>query len=294
MRLPIRQSLMLGAAWALSSVTIVTISLAVYAMVHDKEMALLYAGAFAVADLVKYLLWPTAREYFDAGRRASAAALAVAATVLAVFSGLATAERFTSDLEKRGALHQAHRQQLDAAQLGLTLAQQDLARLDAEAAKASAAADALRGRGMATPALNLATASNARIDDLRTEARARMERATSQLAELQAQPLPVALPADLAPRLGLGLALVLEVLPALLLVVVRSQPKPIDAQEKTEPTPLPFAGLCRRVAAMARRFRPDRSPAAPQPSQPPASGPAPDKRRRCVSRLPHLTPAIAT
>lgn len=294
MRLPIRQSLMLGAAWALSSVTLVTIWLAVYAMVDDKEMALLYAGAFAVADLVKYLLWPTAREYFDAGRRAGAAALAVAATVLAVFSGLATAERFTSDLEKRAALHQAHRQHLDAAQLSLSLARQDLARLDVESARANAAADALRGRGMATPALNLATASDARIDKQRDEARARLENAASQLAELQAQPLPVALPADLAPRLGLGLALVLEVLPALLLIVVRSQPKPAVTKENAEPTPPPFAGMCRRVVAMTRRFRPSLSPTAPPQKSPQATGPAPDKRRRCVSRRTAPIPVIAT
>ncbi|CAD5377114.1 membrane hypothetical protein [Pseudomonas sp. OF001] len=314
MKLPTRPTVMIGFAWALSSVTVVTISLAVYELVDDKRMALLYAGAFAVADLVKYMLWPTAREYFDGGRRASAVAMAVAASILAVFSGLATAERFTSDLGARAAQHQAHQQQFAVAELARSVAQQDLARLDAEAAAVSTEAAALRSRDFARAALNLTTTSDARIDALRADARNRLDTAARDLAELQAQPLPVAAPADLVPLLGLGLALVLEILPALLLTIVRTTPPanpvvpanqaasaPETAEQDDEPLPLTFAESCRRMAATARNLRGAHADQQPPHRNPPPSGPAPNPsavaplpRRQPHPRRAHLTPAIAT
>lgn len=311
MKLPTRPTVMIGFAWALSSVTVVTISLAVYELVDDKRMALLYAGAFAVADLVKYMLWPTAREYFDGGRRASAVAMAVAASILAVFSGLATAERFASDLGARAAQHQAHQQQVAVAELARSVAQQDLARLDAEAAAARVEAAALRSRDFARAALNLTTTSDARIDTLRADARTRLDTAARDLAELQAQPLPVAAPADLVPLLGLGLALVLEILPALLLTIVRQPPSaPPQPQAQPAASTEACAGAqpavhADQLATLDQRLADKlaRRTAAQQPPHrnPPPSGPAPNPsavaplpRRQPRLRRADMKPAIAT
>ena len=62
------------------------------------------------------------------------------------------------------------------------------------------------------------------IDAQRSAARERLDSTNRELAELQAQALPVALPADLTPLLGIGLALALEIIPALLLTLARPEP----------------------------------------------------------------------
>lgn len=220
----LRHHALQGAAWALSSVTVVTVCLAVYALVDNKRLALLYAGAFAVLDLVKYLLWPTAREAVTSGRRWSAAALLGAASVLAIGSGLATAERFTSALQARTAQQQAHDQRHADLLATRAAAERELTQLDSEAEAVRSEANALRARDIATPALALENAGMARIDAQRSAARERLDSTNRELAELQAQALPVALPADLTPLLGIGLALALEIIPALLLTLARPAP----------------------------------------------------------------------
>ncbi len=226
----LRHHALQGAAWALSSLTVVTICLAVYALVDDKRLALLYAAAFAVLDLVKYLLWPTAREAVTSGRRWSAAALLGAASVLAIGSGLATAERFTSALQARTAQQQAHDQRHADLLATRAAAERELTQLVAEAEAVRSEANALRARDIATPALALENAGMARIDAQRSAARERLDSTNRELAELQAQALPVALPAELAPLLGIGLALALEIIPALLLTIARPAPAAAQGQ----------------------------------------------------------------
>lgn len=319
----IRHHALQGAAWALSSVTVVTVCLAVYALVDDKRLALLYAGAFAVLDLVKYLLWPTAREAVTSGRRWSAAALLGAASVLAIGSGLATAERFTSALQARTAQQQAHDQRHADLLATRAAAERELTQLDSEAEAVRSEANALRARDIATPALALENAGMARIDAQRSAARERLDSTNRELAELQAQALPVALPAELAPLLGIGLALALEIIPALLLTIARPAPAAqptaqtnhTDSTQETteqdaEPLSLPFAETCRRMADAARNMQITFRPSAhegqrPPHRNPPPSGPAPNDsagtsspppttRRRPVPLRAHPTPAIAT
>lgn len=311
----LRNRAMHGAAWALSSVTVVTVCLAIYALVDDKRLAALYAGAFALLDLVKYLLWPTARDEAASGRRWSAFALFSAATVLAIGSGLATAERFTSAALARAAQQQAHEQRLIALDTARRDARRELESLDSAEAATRTEADALRARGIASPATALQTAELARIDARRSEARARLDAATREQTDLQAQPAAIAPSAGLAPLLGIGLALALEIIPALLLTIVRSTPPALPAaqdtsapdatEETSESTNLSFAETCRRMAAAANNLRMNFIPADQRPPHrnPPPSGPAPnpsagtpspDPRRRSVPHRAAPTPAIAT
>lgn len=258
----LRHHALQGAAWALSSVTVVTVCLAVYALVDDKRLALLYAGAFAVLDLVKYLLWPTAREAVTSGRRWSAAALLGAASVLAIGSGLATAERFTSALQARTAQQQAHDQRHADLLATRAAAERELTQLDSEAEAVRSEANALRARDIATPALALENAGLARIDAQRSAARERLDSTNRELAELQAQALPVALPADLTPLLGIGLALALEIIPALLLTLAR--PAPATAAQ-THAAPLTETTPARAPAAEPAEAEAT-APAAPAPT----------------------------
>lgn len=325
----LRHHALQGAAWALSSVTVVTVCLAVYALVDDKRLALLYAGAFAVLDLVKYLLWPTAREAVTNGRRRNAAVLIGAASVLAIGSGLATAERFTSALQARTAQQQAHDQRHADLLATRAATERELTQLDSEAGAVRSEANALRARDIATPALALESTGLARIDAQRSAARERLDSTNRELAELQAQALPVALPAELAPLLGIGLALALEIIPALLLTIARPAPAaaqqlaaaqpaaphaepaaPADAPARTEqpaaedsPAPVALVTLDQRLAAKLARRSGDQRP--PHRNPPPPSGPAPNDsagtsspppttRRRPVPLRAHPTPAIAT
>lgn len=226
----------IGAAWSLSGVTAVTVALAVTALIADPALALLFAGAFVVLDLVKYSLWPTAREALTEGRTVAGLAMIAVALALAAVSAWATAERLTTAITARTVQHQAHQQRIADLEAGRTADALVLDQLAAEAAATRTQADALRARGMATPALNLETAALARIDAHRAEARERMEHAARELATLRAQAVPAALPAELAPLLGLGLALALEIVPALLLTALRTQPETPSAPQKPAET----------------------------------------------------------
>jgi len=246
----IRQRAQIGAAWSLSGVTAVTVALAVTALITDPVLALLFAGAFVVLDLVKYSLWPTAREAIATGRTLAGGAMIAVAFALAAVSAWATAETLTTAINARNAQHQAHQQRIADLEATRTAAAQALDQLAAEAAATRTQADALRARGMATPALNLEAAALARIDAHRADARERMDSTARELATLRAQPAPAALPADLAPLLGIGLALALEIVPALLLTTLRAQPetpstpgKPAETAPETTETAVPGAEL---------------------------------------------------
>lgn len=217
---------LLCAAWALSSVTVVTVALAVYSLLDDKGLALLFAGAFALLDLVKYALWPVARDCLAARRWAAAVSLAVCAVSLAGVSGWATSDLLTTSLSARAVQQQAQQHRIADLEAARADARRALSALDAEAAAARQQADVLRARGMATPALNLEASTNARLDARRADAQARLDAAGAELDALRAENLPAGIPADLATLLGTGLALALEIVPALLLTVIRAEPVP--------------------------------------------------------------------
>lgn len=277
---PLIHRALLGAAWALSGVTAVTVGAALHGLIATPWQAVLFAGAFVVLDLVKYLLWPTARDFFAAGRQRAARAMVGCAIVLAGVSAWATSDLFTNALRERAAQQVAQQQRIALAQAERAQAQHELEQLAGEAAAIRVQADALRARGMATPALNLETSALARLDTRHDAARERIALAGAELARLQALPVATTLPDALAHLLGLGLALALEIVPALLLTALRGhtpaaaavQESPaVAAQPRTPAAPAAPAAQAphgRRLrAAVSRALRPKMrdSPSAPPP-----------------------------
>ena len=275
---PLIHRALLGVAWALSGVTAVTVGAALHGLIATPWQAVLFAGAFVVLDLVKYLLWPTARDFFAAGRQRAARAMVGCAIVLAGISAWATSDLFTNALRERAAQQVAQQQRIALAQAERAQAQHELEQLAGEAAAIRAQADALRARGMATPALNLETSALARLDTRHDAARERIALAGAELARLQALPVATTLPDALARLLGLGFALALEIVPALLLTALRGHapaaaavqesPAAVAAQPRTPAAPAAQAPHGRRLrAAVSRALRPKMrdSPSAPPP-----------------------------
>ena len=278
MNRPLIHRALLGAAWALSGVTAVTVGAALHGLIATPWQAVLFAGAFVVLDLVKYLLWPTARDFFAAGRQRAARAMVGCAIVLAGISAWATSDLFTNALRERAAQQVAQQQRIALAQAERAQAQHELEQLAGEAAAIRVQADALRARGMATPALNLETSALARLDTRHDAARERIALAGAELARLQALPVATTLPDALARLLGLGLALALEIVPALLLTALRGHTPAaaavqestaaLAAQPRTPTAPAAQAPYGRRLrAAVSRALRPKMrdSPSAPPP-----------------------------
>ncbi|SEJ56929.1 hypothetical protein SAMN05216201_11124 [Pseudomonas linyingensis] len=214
-------------ALGLSSVTVVSVGLAMFALIEDRQLAALFALAAVLLDVFKYLAWPTALQLAGDGRRACAAMMIACALVLAGVSGWATFDRMMSSIIGSRAQQQAVQQQriadleqARAADLQLT------AQLAAEVASIRAQAEAMRNRGMVTRALELEDAALPRIADQREQARQRLDTASIELTALRAAaPKAAGLPLELATLLCIGFALALEVVPALILSAVRRKPQ---------------------------------------------------------------------
>lgn len=223
-------------ACALSAVTVVTVWETIRSLIAVPWQAILFAGAFAAFDLVKYLLWPASRELYAAGRRREGSVLVGLAIALAGISAWATSDMLTNALMTRNAQHQAHQQRIANIEGARTADAQALDQLATEAAAIRTQADALRARGMATPALNLEAAALTRIDSQRDAARQRLDSSARELAELRATPAAEGMSLWLANLLGIGLALALEIIPAALLTISRGSHAPrVTAPGKPAP-----------------------------------------------------------
>lgn len=211
-------------AVALASVTAVSVGLAILALIEDRLLAALFAGAGVLLDVFKYCAWPLALHMLAVGRRTLAALLVACALVLGMVSGWATFDRMMSAMLAGHAQHQAIQEQritdIEAARRDDQIR---LAALDAEARSVLEQAAALRERGMASPARALQSSEMRRLDDQRDQARARLEASSLELTALRSQPAKAAsLPLSIATLICLGFAAALEIVPALLLSAVRS------------------------------------------------------------------------
>lgn len=219
-----------GIALALSSVTVISVCLAILALIADPVLRWLFAGGAGLLDLAKYLSWPLAAHLLSAGRQWLAAALIVCALVLASVSGWATYDRLMAGMlggYGEAAATQQRIADIEAArQIDLT----HLAALDAERASAQMQAGVLRQRGIASKAQQLEDSKDAQ----REQVRRRLDDSSRELAELRAVPSRSAsLPLGLAALLCTGFALALELVPALLLVALRG----VAGEEQRENTP---------------------------------------------------------
>lgn len=213
-----------GIACALSSLTAVSVALAMFALIDDPVLALLFAGAAVLLDIYKYLAWPLALSSLSGRRFGAALLLAATALALAGVSGWATYDRLMHSIVGSRAEHQAIQvQRIADLEQARADDQQLIADLAAEADSIRVQAEVMRTRGMVTRALELEVSSLPRIAAQRDQARQRLDAASLELTQLRAStPKGAGLPLEMATLLCLGFALALEIVPALLLSVVRS------------------------------------------------------------------------
>lgn len=216
----------IGIAFLLSSVTAVSVALAMFALIEDPMLAVLFAAAAVLLDIYKYLAWPLAIASLAARRFLSAGLLMLTALALAGVSGWATYDRLMQSIIGSRMQHEALQVQriadLEAArEADFRL----IASLDEEAVSARSQAEGMRLRGMVTKAQELESATLSRIAEQRDVARERLDHSSRELTELRAKPAKaVGLPTHVAALLCAGFALALEVVPALLLSVIRQLP----------------------------------------------------------------------
>ncbi|QIE87009.1 hypothetical protein [Pseudomonas nitroreducens] len=214
---------LLAMVTALVGVTATSVALAIAALIENTLLAVLFASAAVVLDLFKYIAWPFALGLLEMRRTLCALLMMSSAIALGGVSAWASYDRLMTSIVTSRAEHQARQVQRQA-----DLVEQrdaDAARiqhLDAEAVAIREQANALRDRGMVTRALELETASMARIDSERGDAQVRRDIASQELTALLAKTTKAAgLPLGLATLLCLGFAAALEVVPALILSALR-------------------------------------------------------------------------
>lgn len=242
----------------LSSITVVSVCMTVFMRIDSLPMAVMFAAGAALLDVFKYLAWPMAAAMAAARRWVVAALLVAYALGMSVLSAGATYDRATDPLRAGLAEHQALQLRIvdleaahaadaraldalaDEAAAVRGAASERRAAIDAEAQAKALQADALRARGMATPARQLdesaaasaaaaraqvaddEAAAVARLEARREQLRERLDRRSLELAELRAVPAKVtAAEADAAALLALWFGIALEVVPALILVGLR-------------------------------------------------------------------------
>lgn len=214
-------TLLVAIAFLLSSVTAISVALAMYALIDDKKLALLFAAAAVLLDIFKYLAWPVAIRVL----RGTSAALTIAcAMMLSVVSGWATYDRLMTSITVSKAMHEAMTTERVTALT--TLAQKDsalIAQLDREISDATAQASDLRARGMVTKALELEESVSTRAAAQRAQALARINSGSLEIAQIKSTVAKASsLPPLLAQLLCLGFAMALEIVPALILTGVRT------------------------------------------------------------------------
>lgn len=205
-------------AMALAGVTAASVGMAVYSVIADPVLAVLFAGAGVMLDVFKYAAWPTAAGLASDGRNTLAAGLVACALVFSGVSGWATFDRMVGAIDGRAAGS-------DQRLADLELVQQDgrqrIAALDSQLAESRRQAAWMRERGMATKSLDLEQGAIARADTERSTAMAKVESASAERTTLLSR-RGTSLPAGVVFLLGLGFALALEVVPVLIFLAGRT------------------------------------------------------------------------
>lgn len=214
-------ALLVAIAFLLSSVTAISVALAMYALIEDKNLALLFASAAVLLDIFKYLAWPVAIRVL---RGVSAALTISCALLLSGVSGWATYDRLMTSISVSKATHEVMTTERVAALTAM--AQKDsalISQLDKEISDAGAQANDLRARGMVSKALELEESVSTRAAAQRAQATARINTGSLEIAHIKSGVAKASsLPPLLAQFLCLGFALSLEIVPALILSSVRS------------------------------------------------------------------------
>ena len=235
-------ALLVAIAFLLSSVTAISVALAMYALIEDKNLALLFASAVVLLDIFKYLAWPVAIRVL----RGTSAALTIAcALMLSGVSGWATYDRLMTSISVSKATHEVMTTERVSALTNM--AQKDsalISQLDKEISDAGAQANDLRARGMVSKALELEESVSSRAAAQRAQALARLNAGSLEIAHIKSG---VAKASSLTPLLAqflcLGFAMSLEIVPALILAGVRSSGRSSTGVVASEAIETPSLGI---------------------------------------------------
>lgn len=235
-------TLLVAIAFLLSSVTSISVALAMYALIEDKNLALLFASAAVLLDIFKYLAWPVAIRVL----RGTSAALTIAcALMLSGVSGWATYDRLMTSISVSKATHEVMTTERVSALTNM--AQKDsalISQLDKEISDAGAQANDLRARGMVSKALELEESVSSRAAAQRAQALARLNAGSLEIAHIKSG---VAKASSLTPLLAqflcLGFAMSLEIVPALILAGVRSSGRSSTGVVASEAIETPSLGI---------------------------------------------------
>lgn len=224
--------LLTGIAAALSSVTALSVAMAMSALIADPLLAVVFAAAAVLLDAYKYLAWPIGLGLLAAHRLPAAALVIGSALILSAVSAWASYDRLlTSMLTGQAQQAAIAEQRMGDLQAVHADALGRLGRLDAEARSVGEQARQLRERGIVTKAQDLEDAALPRIAEQRERALARLDDASRELTALRSAPVTQAvLPELLAVLLCAGFAVALEVVPALIICAVRLGRVPAAAE----------------------------------------------------------------
>lgn len=223
-------------AFALSSVTAISVAMTVYSLIDDPFLRLVFAGAAVLLDAFKYLAWPVAMRLINERLWLAAAGLLFCSITLGAVSGWSTYDRLVGSINSSNsrleALSGARFVQLSA----LIKTDSDfLENLDEADNKTRTDSSTLRDKGMVTKAQELESAAYDRTDTQRRAAMERIKTNSLEIAEIQAATTKASsIPVLLAAILCAGFALSLELVPALILVILPNK-APRVVQDKHTP-----------------------------------------------------------
>lgn len=210
--------LLLTIALALSSVTALSVGMAMSTLIADPLLAAVFAAAAVLLDFYKYLAWPIALGMLAAGKRAYAVLMIISALLLAAVSAWATYDRLLTSIVSGQARYAAvTEQRMVDLQAVRSDGLRQLDSLDNDARSIGDQARQLRERGIVSKAQELEASALERIASQREQVLQRLDRASVELTELRAKPAAsVGLPELLAILLCAGFAIALEAVPALI------------------------------------------------------------------------------
>ena len=210
--------LLLTIAVALSSVTALSVGMAMSTLIADPLLAAVFATAAVLLDFYKYLAWPIALGMLAAGKRAYAVLMIISALMLAAVSAWATYDRLLTSIVSGQTRYAAvTEQRMVDLQAVRSDGLRQLDSLDKDARSIGDQARQLRERGIVSKAQELESSALGRIDGQREQVLQRLDRASVELTELRARPVAsVGLPELLAILLCAGFAIALEAVPALI------------------------------------------------------------------------------
>lgn len=228
-------------AFALSSVTAISVAMTVYSLIDDPFLRIIFAGAAVLLDAFKYLAWPVAMRLIYEQAQLAASGILLCSVTLGAVSGWATYDRLAGSINASKALHNA----LNSARVEqlTALIKEDsefLKTLDAAEKKTREESAVLRDRGMVTKAQELESAAYERSDTQRQVAMDRIKANSQEIAEIRASPAHASTaPALLVAVLCAGFALSLELVPALILSILpkKMRVEVVQSGDVTVPPP---------------------------------------------------------